>query len=117
MKYLFLFKKKKSDLFFIDKKNYFDLSKYQIYFVGCKKVVFDDKNSYMFLLHKINSFNLKNIRFVFEELKKKKVFDNRKIKSVFMMKKKGFLTIEKSFFICFKRMKEFFIFLRREFHS
>ena len=59
MKYLLLFKKKKSDLFFIDKKNDFDLSKYQIYFVGCKKVVFDDKNSYMFLLHKINSFNLK----------------------------------------------------------
>ena len=118
MKYLLLFKKKKSDMFFIDKKNDFDLSKYQIYFVGCKKVVFDDKNSYMFLLHKINSFNLKNIRSVFEELKKR-VFDNRKIKSVFMMKKKGFLTIEKSdlFFICFKRMKEIFIFLRREFHS
>ena len=52
-------------------------------------MVFDDKNSYMFLLHKINSFNLKNIRSVFEELKKR-VFDNRKIKSVFMMKKKGF---------------------------
>ena len=56
------------------KKIDFGLSKYQICFVGCrkKKVVFDDKNSYMFLLHKINSFNLKNIRFVFEELKKKR---------------------------------------------
>ena len=39
----------------------------------------------MFLLHKIKSFNLKNIRFVFEELKKM-VFDNRKIRFVFMMK-------------------------------
>ena len=35
-----------------------------------KKVVFDDKNSDMFLLHKIKSFNLKNIKSVFEELKK-----------------------------------------------
>ena len=39
--------------------------------MGCKKkVVFDDKNSDMFLLHKIKSFNLKNIRSIFEELKK-----------------------------------------------
>ena len=53
------------------KKIDFGLSKYQICFVGCrKKVVCDDKNSNLFLLHKTKSFNLKNIRFVFEELKK-----------------------------------------------
>ena len=33
-------------------------------------MVFDDKNLDLFLLHKIKSFNLKNIKSVFEELKK-----------------------------------------------
>ena len=35
-----------------------------------KKVVFGDKNSNMCLLHKIKSFNLKNIRSVFFRIKK-----------------------------------------------
>ena len=52
------------------KKNDFDLSKYQICFVVLKKVVFGDKNPDLFLSHKIKSFGLKNIRFVFYELKK-----------------------------------------------
>ena len=62
----------------------------------------------MFLLHKIKSFNLKNIRFVFEELKKK-----RFLITVFLWwNKKGFWTIEKPnlFFICFKRMKKIILF-------
>ena len=93
------------------------MSKYQICFVVCKKiVVFEDKNSDLFLLHKIKSFGLKNIKSIFEELKKMVfgfikeqicfeinncTFDNRKIRSgLYMLKKKN----EKDF-------------LRREFHS
>ena len=46
MKSLLLLKKFKSIFSVI--KNDFDLSKYQICFMGCKKMVFDDKNSDLF---------------------------------------------------------------------
>ena len=47
----------KIKLGFIVKKNDFDLSKYQICFVGCKKRRFcDDKNSDLFCYIKKNDF-------------------------------------------------------------
>ena len=66
MKSLLLFKKFRSVL--VGKKKIdFDLSKYQICFVVCrKKVFFGDKNSDLCLFHKIKFFfYLKNIRSVF----------------------------------------------------
>ena len=39
-------------VFIVEKKNDFDLSKYQICFMGCKKMVFDDKNSDLFCYKK-----------------------------------------------------------------
>ena len=54
----------KKELILICQKN-------QIYFIVCRKKWFlDIKNSYIFLLHKIKSFGLKNIKSIFEELKK-----------------------------------------------
>ena len=50
MKSLLLFKEKKSDMFWLVEKIDFDLSKYRIYFVVFKKMVFDDKNSDMFCI-------------------------------------------------------------------
>ena len=53
MKSLLFVKKKKIRSVFIVKKNDFDLSKYNICFVGCKKKkVFDDKNSDLFCYKK-----------------------------------------------------------------
>ena len=54
-----------SDLFWLVKK--FDLSKFQIYFVVCRKKWFlEIKNLDLCLLHKIKSFDLKNIRSLFK---------------------------------------------------
>ena len=64
---------KKSDLFLLvkKKKKDFDLSKYQICFVYVEKTGFWRLKKIRYdLLHKIKSFGLKNIRSVFEELKK-----------------------------------------------
>ena len=54
------------------KKTDFDLSKILDLFCICRKKWFLEikKNLDMFLLHKIKYFGLKNIRSVFEELKK-----------------------------------------------
>ena len=68
----------------VGKKIGFDFSKYQIYFVVCrkKKVVFGDKYLALCLFHKINFFfYLKNIRSIFMNLKKL-VFITEKIRSV-----------------------------------
>ena len=74
-----------------------------------KKVVFGDKNSDLCLLHKIKSFDLKSIIFVFLRTifffflvcKRSDLFyDN---------KKDGFLITKKSdLFLCCKRMKKDF---------
>ena len=57
MKSLLFVKKKKIRSVFIVKKNDFDLSKYHICFVGCKKKRFcDDKNSDLFCYIKKNDF-------------------------------------------------------------
>ena len=54
----------KKELILICQKN-------QIYFIVCRKKWFlEIKNLDMFLLHKIKSFGLKNIKSIFEELKK-----------------------------------------------
>ena len=56
----------KNQICFGDEKKFdFDFSKCQICFVYLGKVVFGDKNLDLFLLHKIKSFGLKNIRFSF----------------------------------------------------
>ena len=52
------FCKKKSNLFLLLKKNDFDLSKYYICFVGCKKMVFNDKNLDLFCYKKKIDFFL-----------------------------------------------------------
>ena len=75
----------------------------------------------MFLLHKIKSFGLKNIKSIFEELKKM-VFWFIKDQICFVIKKKKkkrFLTAEKSdlFFLYVKKEKKRSFLLRREFHS
>ena len=64
---------------FIVKKNYFDLSKYQICFVGCKKMVFDDKNSDLFC-YKKNDFFMTKIQICFT-IYFKKDFLRRKLHS------------------------------------
>ena len=76
---------KDSDLFWLVKK--FDLLKYQIGFVVCSKNGFlEIKNSDLCLLHKIKSFDLKNII-----SKKKKVFWFVKDQIYFVIiKKNGF---------------------------
>ena len=64
MKSLLLFKKFRSVL--MVKKIDFDLSKYKISFVGCRKRWFlDIENSNLCLSHEIKSFDLKNIRSFF----------------------------------------------------
>ena len=71
MKSLLLFKKFRSVLISKKKKNDFDLSKYQICFVGCRKMwLLEIENSDMCLSHEIKSFDLKNIRSVFLRTKK-----------------------------------------------
>ena len=66
MKSLLLFKKFRSVLISKKKKNDFDLSKYQICFVGCRKMWFlEIENSDLCLSHKIKSFDLKNIESFF----------------------------------------------------
>ena len=66
MKSLLLFKKFRPVLISKKKKNDFDLSKYQICFVGCRKRWFlEIEKLDLCLSHKIKSFDLKNIRSFF----------------------------------------------------
>ena len=57
----------KNQICFGDEKKFdFGLSKCQICFVVFRKSGFEDKNLDLFLLHKIKSFDLKNIRSIFK---------------------------------------------------
>ena len=92
---------KDSDLFWLVKK--FDLLKYQIGFVVCSKNGFlEIKNSDLCLLHKIKSFDLKNI------ISKKKSFLVCKRSDLFCDNKKkiGFFYDRKIRFIFFIYLKK-----------
>ena len=78
-------------------------------------MIFGYKNSYMCLLHKTKSFDLKNIKSIFKNLEKWLLIYKRSV--LFLRpKKNGFLMTEKPDLFLYV-LKEWKKKLRREFHS